>query len=299
MPIEARRALWARLAIGPPPERPRRGRDRGRPSTRSSRRSTRSSRAPPAAGGWSGSSTERSPRRTVSRARPGAGPAPASAAPAPCRPGRASGATAASMPSRPPSTSRASSAICPELADLADRERPVADRPVAGHDRARSPARRAARRSPASRSGSASPKYGVASASSEVAGEQDVGVGHEHDDVVVGVAAAEVAQLDRSARPARSRPSPSPRTSGRAGRTRPRRARAARSGSAAIGHCRCRSPVASIIVTQRSWPQIVGRPERVVAEAVVAVAVGVDDDADGQRRSAPGGPPGSRRPGGG
>ena len=55
------------------------------------------------------------------------------------------------------------------------------------------------------------------------------------------------------------------------------------SGVSAAAEARCASPVARIIVTQRSWPQIGGGPEDRVAEAVVAVAVRVDDDADARR----------------
>ena len=59
------------------------------------------------------------------------------------------------------------------------------------------------------------------------------------------------------------------------------------SGISSAADARCASPVVRIIVTQRSCPQITAGPEHRVAEAVVAVAVGVDDDPDARRAELP------------
>ena len=89
----------------------------------------------------------------------------------------------------------------------------------------------------------------------EVAGEQHVGVRHEHDDVVVGVAAAEIAQLDRSAAAVdldvrRLDERPVGRIEDDLGEL------AGQVGDRRRGRARCFSPVERIILTQRSCPQI-------------------------------------------
>ena len=95
----------------------------------------------------------------------------------------------------------------------------------------------------------------------EVAGEQDVRAGHVDDDVVVGVAAAEVARARRAdRRPRWSRARANVRSGG--SMTTSRRSSARAGSSRAIRSRRC-SPVRSMNVTQPSWPQIVaGRKTR-------------------------------------
>ena len=120
----------------------------------------------------------------------------------------------------------------------------------------------------------------------QVAGEQDVGVRDDDHDVVVGMAAAEVAQLDRTGRRARSMVA-ARRTSGRAGRGRPRPAPSASSGIAR-DRALARSLAGRSIIGSRSARGPRSSPAgRRGCRSVVAVTVGVDDDADGQRRQRP------------
>ena len=99
-------------------------------------------------------------------------------------------------------------------------ERPPATSPCPGTTTVAGPTSASSASAVAGQSiGKPSPKYGGRAVLEQVAREQDVRVRDEHDDVVVGVAAAEVAQLDLAARDDRS--SPGPRTCGRAGRGRP------------------------------------------------------------------------------
>ena len=170
------------------------GRDRGDARRRWSRRSTGSSPARPAAAGSSGSQPE---ARLVELAAE-LGERPRRAAPSRRRPGRASGG-------RPRRSEHA------RRGRASPARRPSGTRPSGGP---RTPGRRRCRgRARPRRSTSSTRRSTVAGQSSgiavaeerrrvgleEVAGEQDVGVGDEDHDVVVGVAAAEVAQLDRPA----------------------------------------------------------------------------------------------------
>ena len=104
----------------------------------------------------------------------------------------------------------------PELGHLADDEPPIADGAVAGDDR---PGRQLDepldRGRPVEREAVAEERRRIVL--QEVAGEEDVCVGDPNDDVVVGVAAAEIGELDRAAARVDLDRRRSPRTSCRGG----------------------------------------------------------------------------------
>ena len=206
MPIEARRALWGRIATDLRPKRPRRRRDRGHPrhARAGAGRDPRGGRR--AGAGSSGSSTERRAPRRDRQLAPQLGQRPRQRLHRRRRPGRASAARRRRSRATPPSTSRASSAISRNSPSCrtANARSPTVPWPgtTAPGDQLDEPLDG---RRPVQRIAVAEVRRGVGL--EQVAGEHHAGVGHEHDDVVVGVAAAEVAQLDASARRARSRPS--------------------------------------------------------------------------------------------
>ena len=114
----------------------------------------------------------------------------------------------------------------------------------------------------------------------QVAGEQHVGVRDEDDDVVVGVAATEVAQLDPAPAGVEVDRRRARRTSGRADRGRPRPVGRRASGIAAATRAIwSRAGLADHRGAAGVAPDRRG-PEAVVAEGVVVVAVGVDDGRD-------------------
>ena len=114
----------------------------------------------------------------------------------------------------------------------------------------------------------------------EVAGAQDVRVGDPEHDVVVGVAATEVVEPDLAPADPDRRGSVNVRSGGSSSTS----ARsAASSGTSAAARARCASPRpldhrhAALVAPDGR------RPEHAVAERVVVVAVGVDDDRDPRR----------------
>ena len=245
MAIGPRRALWDRLAT----DLRRAASTTGSPRwtwTPWSPRSTRSSRARPAVAGWSASPA-------ASPARPGAAPAPARAARA--RPRRRTAPPRS--PPRGPARRRGPASPAPRWPGTA----PATPRRTRARRGPRAPGDHGplagqgedalGRRRPVHRVAVAEP--GRRPVLEQVARTQHVRVRDRDHDVVVGVAAAEVASRPRARRGRWWRHR---RRRGRADRAPPRPARPRAPGILARHPLPLGSPRRSIIVRHRSWPQI-------------------------------------------
>jgi hypothetical protein len=169
-----------------------------------------------------------------------------------------------------------------ELAELALDEGPIADRPVARNDRPADEAEEAPHgRRPLDRVAVAEVRHRVVL--EEIAGEEDVGIGENDDDVGIGVAAAQVREVY-------------PATADVEGRRLDERplGRVDDQGGDVVcevgeGRQQGRALLLAVLDEARAAPLVPpdrGRPEVVVAEDVVGVPVGVDDQADRERRQA-------------
>ena len=147
--------------------------------------------------------------------------------------------------------------------------------PLAGHRQQRLGGRRPVH-------GEAVAEVGGRAVLEQVAGAQDVGIGDRDHDVVVGVAAARGSRAG-SRRPSRSSVCAVGEHAVRRIQHHLARAPPRAPGSPPRSRARWRSPVT---LDHRPAPLVApdhGGPEDVVAEGVVVVPVGVDDDADPRR----------------